>query len=171
MKFRPFSELAPWLIPHVNANSRIVQHLPPFPRLTIQLSGKDARTSGSSSSALRSHMFWYYITSGGPLTAIGAHRPRSRAHPERQPPAVPQRRSEVRRSTHAGHYHANRGGLSPLVCPKMPATTSVMGWRFSVSSACLQGAKAAAVSRDGNVWSFAVKKACPDLAVDACALL
>src|ERR1700732_5007677 len=40
----------------------------------------------------------------------------------------------------------------------------------SESSACLQGAKAAAVSRAGNVWSFAMKKACPDLAVDACAL-
>ena len=33
-----------------------------------------------------------------------------------------------------------------------------------------QGVKAAAVSRAGNVWSFAMKKACPDLAVDACAL-
>ena len=36
--------------------------------------------------------------------------------------------------------------------------------------ACLQGAKAAAVSCARNVWSFAMKKACPDLAIDACAI-
>jgi Bacterial regulatory helix-turn-helix protein, lysR family len=41
---------------------------------------------------------------------------------------------------------------------------------FSEFSACLQGAKAPAVSRARNVWSFAMKKACSDLAVDGVAV-
>jgi hypothetical protein len=47
----------------------------------------------------------------------------------------------------------------PLLVSGLPRSTDI----FRVVGA-------ADVSRAGNVWSFAVKKACPDPAVDACAL-
>jgi hypothetical protein len=63
-------------------------------------------------------------------------------------------------------WHVSLGLIASLWPNGRPLLVYPNQQTFSESSACLQGARAAAVGRAENVWSFAMKKACPDICCD-----